>query len=93
MSARPATLFELFGDFTALWPVELLQETIGAVVGDPQEIDTWLAALNAALKISNIRLGSIDGRAAPPIASIDPSSCICSPRRSQRFGCPGPRRS
>ena len=64
MSARPTTLFELFGDFTALWPVEALQETIGIELGNQVEIQAWLAALNAALKIRNIRIGSLDGHAA-----------------------------
>jgi hypothetical protein len=63
MSAGPATLFELFGDFTPRWPVETLQETIGAV-GDPAEVAAWLAALNAALKIENIRVGSLNGHMA-----------------------------
>jgi hypothetical protein len=57
-------LFELFGDFTALWPVESLQETIGIEVGNAVEIQAWLAAINAALKIRNIRIGSLDGHAA-----------------------------
>jgi hypothetical protein len=64
VSARPTTLFELFGDFTALWPVESLQETIGNELGNPVEIATWLSALNAAVKMTNIRIGSLDGHAA-----------------------------
>jgi hypothetical protein len=64
MSAHPTTLFELFGDFTELWPVEAVQDTTGAEQADATEIVAWLAALNAGAKLSNIRLGAIGGHAA-----------------------------
>src|SRR5262249_24600139 len=41
-----------------------LQETTGIEIGNAVEIQAWLAALNAALKIRNIRIGALDGHAA-----------------------------
>ena len=64
MSERTTTLFEMFGNFTTLWPVDVIQETTGVVVGDPPEVITWLAGLNAAASFKNVRMGAIDGHAA-----------------------------
>jgi hypothetical protein len=64
MTPRPQTLFDLFGDFTSVWPSQAVRQHTGDPHGDPESPQTWLAALNDSVLLSDIRTGASDTRVA-----------------------------
>jgi hypothetical protein len=56
------TLFDLFGDFSAAWPVRLVQETPGLPSqGAAPSPAVWLTALNGGVRVTHVRAGAVAG--------------------------------
>jgi hypothetical protein len=57
--ASEQKLFDLFGEFTSVWPsaVQRLVGILGPGSGDP-DLSVWLAALNSGTQIKNSRVGA-----------------------------------
>jgi hypothetical protein len=56
----PVTLFDLFGEFTSLWPLSVIQRMVGILgpgSSDP-DLRTWLAALNNSAIVTDVRTGA-----------------------------------
>jgi hypothetical protein len=51
--AEPTSLFGLFGDFRAAWPGERFKPSTG--IGPAPALDSWLADLNDAVRIKDLR--------------------------------------
>lgn len=52
-----STLFDLFGDFTDIWPNEVLQKDVG-LLGTSPDPTVWLTGLDNGVDIVDIRMGS-----------------------------------
>ncbi len=55
-------LFDLFGDFTSLWPSTIQRVTGILGPGSSSDLTAWLAALNNGTQIKNTRTGMANGR-------------------------------
>ncbi len=58
------SLFDLFGDPGAVWPVDRVHEHTGHQTGTPSPVDVWLGRLNAAVTVRNARTGARADRVA-----------------------------
>lgn len=54
------SLFDLFGDPGAVWPVDHVREHTGA--GAPSPVPVWLGRLNAGVVVRNVRTGARENR-------------------------------
>ena len=73
MAPQPMTLFNLFGEPSTRWPSDHVREFSGT--GDPGDPAAWLARLNNAVRVANLRTGaSADAVAAQAELSVDPSA-------------------
>ena len=60
--ANPASLLELFGDFVPFWPPKWIKRETGFGLGTADDLTVWLADLDRAVSISDVRPGSAGGR-------------------------------
>lgn len=56
-----ATLLELFGDFTPLWPSHVIKQMRGVDIDEDHVIQTWLDKLILGVELKDIRTGVFDG--------------------------------
>ena len=56
------SIFDLFGDPSALWPADRVHEHPGHDQGTPSPVAVWLGRLNAGVTVSNIRTGADPNR-------------------------------
>src|SRR5437899_11326005 len=62
MTISTQTLFDLLGDFSALWPVDRIRAIPGKPLSAAPTPQVWLAALNNGVGISHVRAGVLDDR-------------------------------